>query len=217
MRLARISSIVALGALAAGAACASTQRVLEEAAGEVVGVRTDANQLRSAMRELWSEHVFYTREYIVAAAAGSPNASSAATRLLKNQEDIGNAIKPYYGDAAGNQLTTLLKDHINIATEVVAAAKAGDKVKLADADRRWHNNANGIAGFLAGANSNWTREALLSMLNDHLSLTTQEAVAQLEKRYADSVWMFDKVYDQSLHMADALTDGIVKQFPGRFI
>ena len=214
MRLANVGYVLSLGALAA---CASTQRVLEEAAGEVVGVRTDANSLRSAMRELWSEHVFYTREYIVAAVAGSPSASSAAARLMKNQEDIGNAIKPYYGDAAGTQLTTLLKDHINIATDVVAAAKAGDKVKLADADRRWHNNAGDIAGFLAGANPNWSRDALVSMLNDHLSLTTQEAVAQLEKRYGDGVTLFDRVYDQSLHMADALTDGIVKQFPGKFM
>src|SRR5688572_4739539 len=217
MRLVRVGYALGLAGLAGLAACASTQRVLEEAAGEVVGVRTDAGQLRSAMRELWSEHVIYTREYIAAAATGSPSASAVASRLMKNQEDIGNAIKPYYGDAAGNQLTTLLKDHINIATEVVAAAKAGDKTKLADADRRWHNNANDIASFLAGANPNWTRASLVSMLNEHLSLTTQEATALLEKRYGDSVSLFDKIYDQSLHMADSLTDGIVKQFPGKFL
>lgn len=217
MRLVKVVQAAAFGGLAVLAACSSARRVLEEAAGEVVGVRTDANALRSAMRELWSEHVIYTREYISAAAAGSPSASAIATRLMRNQEDIGNAIKPYYGDAAGAKLTALLKDHINIATEVVAAAKTGDKTKLADADRRWHNNANDIATFLSDANSNWTRESLVSMLNEHLSLTTQEAVALLEKRYGDSVTLFDRIYDQSLHMADALTDGIVKQFPGKFI
>ena len=217
MRLVKLTYAAGLAGLVTLAACTSAQRVLEEAAGEVVGVRTDANQLRSAMRELWSEHVIYTREYIAAAASGSAGASAMATRLMRNQEDIGNAIKPYYGDAAGSKLTTLLKDHINIATEVVAAAKAGDKMKLADADRRWHTNASDIATFLSGANSNWTRESLVSMLNEHLSLTTQEATALLEKRYGDSVTLFDKIYDQSLHMADALTDGIVKQFPGKFM
>ena len=214
MRLVRLTGALAL-CVAAGA-CAAARQVISEAGGEV-SVRADGNQLRSAMRELWSEHVIYTRDYIVAAASGSAGASAVAARLMKNQEDIGNAIKPYYGDAAGNKLTSLLKDHINIAVEVVSAAKAGDKAKLADADRRWHTNASDIATFLSGANPNWSRTDLVTMLNEHLSLTTQEATAELEKRYGDSVSAFDRIYDQALHMADALSDGIIKQFPAKFM
>src|SRR5689334_3638351 len=64
--------------------------------------------LYSAMRKLWSDHVWYTREYITTFAAGNKAASdAAATRLLKNQEDIGAAVGQYYGTDAGNQLTTL--------------------------------------------------------------------------------------------------------------
>jgi len=152
-----------------------------EAAGSLAD--PTAVELRLAMRKLWSEHVIWTRDYIVAAAAAHPSAPAVSRRLLRNQEDIGNAIAPYYGAAAGSSLTALLKDHILIAVDLVAAAKAGDATKKEDADRRWHTNAADIATFLSRANPNWSRQMLLDMLNEHLTLTTQEAVARLEKQF----------------------------------
>lgn len=169
--------------------------------------------LKTGMRKLWSEHVLWTRQYIVDAAAGSPSADATSKRLLKNQEDIGNAIAPYYGSAAGAKLTDLLKQHILIAVDVVAAAKAGDNAKLTDADKRWHANAADIATFLSGANPNWPKQTLLSMLNEHLALTTQEATARLQQHWDDDIAAFDKVFSQAMMMADALSDGIIKQFP----
>src|SRR5205823_14336420 len=119
--------------------------------------------LTQAMRKLWADHVVYTRLYIISAVAGSADAQPTAARLLKNQEDIGNAIVPYYGAAAGQKLTDLLKQHILIAVDLVPAAKAGVPAKQADADKRWHANAEDIAEFLSKANPNWTKAALLDM------------------------------------------------------
>jgi len=175
-----------------------------------------SQQLHDGMRKLWSDHVVWTRLYIVAAAAGDASAQTAATRLLRNQDDIGNAIVPYYGSAAGAKLTDLLKQHINIAVDLVAAAKAGDNARVADADRRWHANANDLATFLSGANPNWPKATVLSMLNQHLALTTQEATARLQGRWADDQAAFDSIFNQILGMADSLSDGIVKQFPAKF-
>jgi hypothetical protein len=169
--------------------------------------------LRQDMRRLWSDHVVWTRQYIVAAVAGDPSATVALNRLMKNQEDIGNAMRPFYGDGAGTKLTDLLKQHISIAGELVTAAKAGDQAKQNDADRRWHDNAGEIASFLAGANPNWKRDALLGMLNQHLALTTQEAVDRLQQKWTDDQMTFDKIYSQAMEMADALSEGIIKQFP----
>lgn len=180
-----------------------------------MGVRSGQVALRESMRKLWGDHVIWTREYIVAAVAGQPSAQAASARLLKNQEDIGNAVIPFYGSAAGATLTGLLKQHILIAVDLVTAAKAGDNAKQADADRRWHDNAAEIATFLSGANPNWPRQTLLDMLNQHLALTTQEAVARLQQRWTDDVAAFDQIFAQAMMMADALSDGIVKQFPNR--
>jgi hypothetical protein len=172
--------------------------------------------LSTAMRKLWADHVVWTRLYIIAAVNGSPDAQAAADRLLKNQDQIGQAIVPYYGAAAGTKLADLLRQHILIAVDVVAAAKANDQAKLQAADARWHANAADIATFLSGANPNWDRQAVLSMLNEHLSLTTREAVDRLKKNYSDDVSNFDAIFNQAMMMADTLTSGIVKQFPNKF-
>lgn len=171
--------------------------------------------LRTAMRTLWADHVIWTRGFIVAAVNDDPSAPAALARLLRNQEDIGNAIVPFYGPAAGARLTELLKEHITIAGDLVVAAKAGNSAAQADADRRWHANAADIATFLSGANPHWPRATLVSMLNTHLALTTQAAVARLQRNWNGDVTTFDRIFAQAMEMADALTDGIRAQFPGR--
>jgi hypothetical protein len=175
-----------------------------------------ASGLRTALRKLWTDHVIWTRQYVVAAVAGAPDAEAAAGRLLRNQEDIGNAIVPLYGAAAGQELTRLLKEHILIAVDLVAAAIKGDKRAFARHDKRWDANADDIAAFLAGANPNWPEDDVRDLLGQHLSLTKGEAVARLEKDWDADVAAFDDIFTEILTMADALTDGIVAQFPERF-
>lgn len=204
------------------AACATTSDVPQPTAstsahGHSMTSTDKRTELGNAMRDLWADHVVWTRQYIVAAVDGDADAQSAANRLLANQEHIGQAIVPYYGQEAGNKLTALLKDHILIAVDVVAAAKANDQAKLQDADRRWHSNAADIATFLSGANPNWPRADVQSMMNEHLALTTKEATARLKKNWSEDIATFDQVFDQAMMMADTLTDGIVKQFPDRFM
>ena len=173
--------------------------------------------LRTAMRKLWEDHITWTRLFIVSAAADLPDKQATTLRLLQNQDDIGNAIKPYYGNDAGDKLTALLRTHITTAAEVVAAAKMNDKQKLDDANKRWFANADEIAAFLSGANSkNWPAADMKQMMHEHLNLTTTEAVAQLSKDWPGSIKAYDRVHEQILHMADMLSDGIIKQFPAKF-
>jgi hypothetical protein len=175
-----------------------------------------AATLRQNMRVLWSDHVIWTREYIVAAVADQPDQQAAAARLMRNQEDIGDAVAAYYGPHAGARLTELLKAHIGIAVDLIKAAKAGDNGAQRQADRMWHQNAEEIADFLSTANPNWPRETLIEMMNAHLSTTTDEVIARLTKNWEQDVRAFDAVYGHILTMSDALSDGIIKQFPDRF-
>jgi hypothetical protein len=177
---------------------------------------TAAADLRASMRKLWTDHTVWTRDYIVAAVDDRPDAMAAANRLMKNQEDIGNAVAAYYGAAAGQQLTALLKQHISIAVDLIKAAKAGDKAAQKQADDRWQANAVDIATFLSKANPNWPKDTLVDMMKKHLSTTTAEVVARLTHDWEGDVRAYDAVYDHILMMADALSDGIVKQFPDKF-
>jgi hypothetical protein len=172
--------------------------------------------LRRDMRKLWEDHVTWTRLYIVEAVSDLPGKDATAQRLLKNQDDIGNAVKPFYGDAAGTKLTELLNDHIKIATEIVDAAKKSDEAKKTEAVGRWTANADSIAALLSGANpKNWPLADMKKMMRDHLDLTTAELVAYLQKNWNGGVAAYDQVHDQILHMADMLTEGIAKQFPNK--
>ncbi len=179
--------------------------------------KTDPLIFQETMRKLWEDHITWTRVYIISAVASLPDSQAAAQRLLKNQEDIGNAIKPFYGDDAGNQLTALLKTHITTAVDILNAAKAGDNAKLTAAEKSWQDNANQIAAFLNKANpDNWPLSALQTMMKNHLDLTLQEATARLKGDWNGDVVAYDKVHDEILMMADALSQGIIQQFPDKF-
>jgi hypothetical protein len=188
--------------------------------GQQGAAKPSADAFRADMRKLWEDHITWTRQYIVSAATlpgDLADIGPTANRLFANQADIGNAIKPFYGDAAGNQLTSLLTDHIAIAADAITKAKAGDSAGLQSALDAWHANADAIARFLADANPrSWPFAMMQSHMRDHLDLTLAEAVARLQGRYADDIAAYDQVHVQILAMADMLSDGIIAQFPERF-
>ena len=173
--------------------------------------------LRMDMRKLWEDHITWTRLAIISLESGTPDTNATVARLLRNQVDLGNAIKPYYGNAAGNELTRQLRAHILIAADVIAAAKGGDSAKLADAQARWVKNADQIAAVLHSVNPRyWKLGAMKAEMHRHLDLTTQEAVARLQGNWTADVAAYDKVHQHILHMSDMLSAGIIKQFPARF-
>lgn len=181
-----------------------------------IPVAATASDLKTQMRKLWEDHVTWTRNYIVSALAGLEDRDAVAQRLLNNQDEIGAAIKPYYGEAAGRKLTALLRDHILIATEVVSAAKDGGSGQLMVAQRKWSANGDDIAAFLSGANPHWSRTDLEAMLRGHLEFTTQEVVARLKKDWNADIKAYDDGHAHMLMFSDVLVAGIMKQFPAKF-
>jgi len=170
-----------------------------------------------AMRKLWEDHVTWTRLAIVSFADGLPDLAATEQRLLRNQTDIGNTIKPYYGKAAGHRLTALLKQHILGAVALLTAAKSGDQTQIKKASTSWYANGNQVADFLHRANPrNWSKRAMRSMMKTHLDQTLSEAQNRLAGHYAADIRDYDAVHKHILEMADVLSTGIINQFPRRF-
>lgn len=173
-------------------------------------------ELKCHLMKLWIEHGLWTHKLIVSDIAGLEDKAVTLARLLRNQEDIGNAIKPYYGKAVGEKYTELLKEHIVLAGKLVDALKAGNQAEADKINKEWYRNADDIAKYLSGLNPNWPIAELKQIWEKHLQLVTAQAAARLAKQWDKDVAAFDQGQDHLIHYADVLSAGIIRQFPKKF-
>jgi hypothetical protein len=222
-RVRRIVTLLAAMGIIAGVVSTATSQAGATGSVDDRGFSTffpqspDQSAFHDQMRKLWEDHVTWTRLTIVSAAAGLPDTGPTLARLQANQDDIGAAIAPYFGQAAGNQLAALLHEHISGAVRLVLAAKAGDADEVAAAKADWYANGQAIAEFLAAANPRyWPLDTMSEAMQTHLDQTLQEAVDRLQGNYTADIQDYEAAHLHILHMADLLSFGIIRRFPDQF-
>lgn len=173
-------------------------------------------ELNRTLRSLWEQHVFWTRLTINSIVDGLADADATTQRLLRNPKDFAAALAPIYGMPVASQFEKLLTEHLTIAAELVTALKNNQAQTAEDAKRRWYENADAIAVFLASINPYWSEAEWRHMMHEHLDLLSQEVAYRLNRDYANNVAISDVIQEQALMMADEMTKGIVRQFPGNF-
>jgi hypothetical protein len=212
--IAVVSMIVVLAISGTGESHAASDRA-HSASVPVHTAKVEA--FHDAMRALWEAHGSWTHMVIVSFVGNLPNLTAEEQVLLHNQVDIGNAVKPYYGAAAGNKLTKLLKEHILGAVDVLVAAKSGDQTKLAQAEAAWYANGRQLADFLHAADPQFLSQAAArTMMKTHLDQVIQQAVDELKGNYTADAQAFAPYIQHILDMADMISSGIIHQFPARF-
>ena len=201
--------------IAATSAPRASAQVPTTSAGDVKVDRINVDLLRSTMRKLWVSNAIWMREYIVNTVEADFSLDAATQRLARNQDEIGRELGMYYGTETGTKVTTLLKQHTTLVSEMIQAIRAKDQTKLHDAENRWTTNANDMATLLSAANPNWPMTTLYPMISESLNLTAEQTKARLNKDYNLDVVTFDKILERSLVVADTFSDGIIKQFPNK--
>lgn len=173
---------------------------------------------KSKMRDLWIQHVIYTRQFIISSIDNlqSPDIPFVIQRLMMNQEEIGDLLKPYYGDKKSIILTNLLKEYIQIAGDFVISNIKKDIELSMSIKMRWYVNAIEIAKYLHDINSKINKIIIRDMFFDHLDFTERELLARIRKDYVADIIFFDSVYEQVIMMSDTISEGVIRQFQIRF-
>jgi hypothetical protein len=91
--VASAAALLVLSGPGAGHAATEHEHLTAHTRSATVPVHTTtAIRFHDDMRKLWEDHITWTRLAIVSFAAGVPDFDATAARLLRNQDDIGNAV-----------------------------------------------------------------------------------------------------------------------------
>lgn len=169
--------------------------------------------LHLGMSHLWMEHVAWTRFFLISKIADLPDTGFVTLRLLRNPIEIGDAVRPYHGDAVGTRLTTLLQKNVLLIDDLVSDLESGGAKSTGEAEAAWYANASSIATFLAKENPSFSRNELESLFHTHLDHTHNEVLSRFGGYWSRDVQTYDAIVQNALVIADTLSDGIAAQFP----
>jgi hypothetical protein len=215
MKLSASVFVAALAAALLAAAGARADMQMEMSVppeGSAKVVATDA-----AVRDLWITHVFWVRNVVIETLAKRSDAAKVAEgEVVANAHAIGDSIKPFYGDAAGDALFQLLAGHYGAIKAYLTATAAGNKKGQETATADLLANADKIATFLSGANPNLPKDAVLGLLQAHGGHHISQIQQLKAGQYAEEAKTWAEMQAHMYVIADALTGAIAKQFPDKF-
>lgn len=173
-------------------------------------------ELRFKERKLWKDQAMWLRSFIVSDIASLADEADVTERLIQNQIEIGNSIKPYYGEEAGKKLGELLKEHILLTVEMTKSARNKYAEEFDKYRRLWNNNADEIADFLSEINPNLSKDKVKAAFSKHLDYITKQMFARLDADWKADIKAFDEGKEHVMDFSDALIEAIIKQFPEKF-
>ena len=172
---------------------------------------------KAAQRDLWIGHVFWVRNVVDARFEGNANeAKVAEQQVVANAKAIAASIEPFYGKAASEKLFTLLAGHWGAISDYLDATRANRKAGQDAAFKQLVANADEIAAFLGGANPNLPVDVLKGLLMAHGSHHVQQIGEFKAKQYDAEAKTWAAMTHHMYVIADALAEGIAKQFPDKF-
>lgn len=173
------------------------------------------HKFKTEVSKLWSEHGWYTRNYVVSGLAKLEDTTALNARLLKNQEDIGATLSPYYGEDRAMEFVELLKAHIVKAAEIVGLAANAQSTMAANAE--WMKNGDAIVAWMETVNPvDWAKGIVQPIWNNHMKLVGDQITARVAKEWIADIKACDDNYTTILNMSDVFARGIIHQNMNNF-
>ena len=187
------------------------------AAGPQLPFNTKTVDLQLVLRDLWVGHIFWVRNVVLSTRLGNMQAAKAAEeQVVKNARSIADAVIPYYGNEAADRLYGLLAGHYGAVKEYMNATFKRQAAAQKNALAALNSNAMEIADFLSSANPNWPKDALVSLLSSHGEHHVMQINDIAKKDFTAEAQLWPSMLKNIYNIADALAQGIVKQFPAKF-
>lgn len=172
---------------------------------------------KMALRDLWVEHVFWIRSYVLATDAGDEAQRKVAeAEVVANAKALAATVTPFYGQPAADGLLKLLAGHWAAVRDYNTAVVGHSQTGGDKAVQAITTNAHEIAKFLSGANPYLPEDAVFGLLSAHGAhhVTQINQIAANDFRAEARTWQ--AMRNHMLVIADSIADALAKQFPNRF-
>jgi hypothetical protein len=179
--------------------------------------RISVADTKMALRDLWVEHIFWIRSFVLATHAGQTAEQKVAeAEVLSNAKALSESISPFYGPEGSKALLTLLAGHWGAVRDYNTATLAKSKSGQDKAVTQLRSNAHEIAKFLNGANPNLPEDAVFGLLAGHAGHHVMQINQVAAGDFQDEAATWHAMRVQVLLISDSIAEAIVKQFPERF-
>ncbi len=169
-------------------------------------------KLKEHLRKLFTDNITWTRLYLIDMLNNSMSLDHTTNRLFKNQDTIGNFIRPFFGDTTADTFTSLLKEHITVVIDMMKSIKDGDTTKEANLEADSVINAENMSTFLNSINQYFSREDILDLFKTHILLLKYQFIARMNGDFNADILYFDMGLHHVLTIADCLFKGIIERF-----
>ena len=177
-----------------------------------------AAQTEAALRDLWIGHGFWVRNVVLETLRGNTAAAAVAEKeAFANAKQLAGSIEPFYGKEASEKFFSLLGGHYGAIKQYLDATVAGSRAKQEIASKAMVANGGEIATFLSGANPNLPFETLQGALMAHGGHHMQQIQQLHNKEYGQEAQTWEAMKVHMYGISGALTAGLAKQFPAKFI
>ncbi len=176
-----------------------------------------ASDLRAALTSLLGEHTYLAASATGAALGGrQAEFQAAAAALDANSVDLSKAIGSVYGADAESGFLAGWRNHIGLFVDYTTGVATKDKAKTDKAVNDLVAYAEGFGIFLSQANPNLPKDAVTSLVKEHILTLKAVVDAQAAGDQAGAYNALRHAYGHMDMIAGPLAGGIAKQFPDKF-